>query len=161
MASNLAINNRFDTVLTESGHVETCCITAREKLEVGDYEGGVRVLRPWWEVGQWPKQIGLNNAAAAELLLTAGTLSGLLASTNQLAVGQASSEALLSGSVALFEQLGDRERASEARIELGWCYFWQGSFDLARASLRSSFETLGTEQTELRSAPSYDSKKRL
>ena len=151
MGSKLTAKSIFEAAITESERVEACCTLAREKLEIGDYDGGVLVLQPWWEVGQWPRQANLDNKAAAELLLTAGTLSGLLASTNQFAGGQRPAEALLSGSIALFEQLGSRNRASEGRIELGWCYFWQGLFDLARVCLRSSFETLSGEQEELRS----------
>jgi len=139
------------TGLSESERVEACCAIARERLEVGDYDGGVAVLKSRWHLGQWPIQAGLNSKAAAELLLTAGTLSGLLASTNQFAGGQRLAEALLSGSIALFEQLGSKDRASEGRIELGWCYFWQGLFDLARASLHSSINNLSDSQTELRS----------
>src|SRR5689334_2982322 len=137
MPHDLAMNNDVRTDLTESARVEAACITAREMLEIGDYDGGVASLERWWQIGQWPTQVGLNNSAAAELLLTAGTLSGLLASTNQFAGSQRLPEALLSGSIALFEQLGSRDRAAEGRIELGWCYFWQGLFNLAHASLRS------------------------
>jgi signal transduction histidine kinase/CheY-like chemotaxis protein len=150
MVSNQLVDKR-QTGLTESEHVEACCAIAREKLEVGDYDAGVAVLQRWWRVGQWPIQTGLNSKAAAELLLTAGTLSGLLASTNQFAGGQRPAEALLSGSIALFEQLGSKDRASEGRIELGWCYFWQGLFELAQSSLRSSIDVLSDAQTELRS----------
>ena len=139
------------TGLTESERVESYCAIARERLEVGDYDGGVAVLQSRWHLGQWPIQAGLNSKASAELLLTAGTLSGLLASTNQFTGGQRLAEALLSGSIALFEQLGSKDRASEGRIELGWCYFWQGLFDLARASFRSSIDSLSDSQTELRS----------
>jgi signal transduction histidine kinase/ActR/RegA family two-component response regulator len=58
---------------------------------------------------------------------------------------------LLNGSIALFEQMRQTARASEARIELACCYFWQGLFDLARAALRDSLEILPEEHTELRS----------
>jgi signal transduction histidine kinase/ActR/RegA family two-component response regulator len=80
-----------------------------------------------------------------------GILSGLIASTKQLPGGQRPSEGLLNGSIALFEQMKETARASEARIELACCYFWQGLFDLARASLRSSLEILDQKDTELRS----------
>ena len=88
MASNLAFNKVSEHCLAESEKVEDCCRIAREKLEIGDYEGGVTLLEPWWRIGQWPTQAGLTYKAAAELLLTAGMLSGLLASTNQLSGGQ-------------------------------------------------------------------------
>jgi signal transduction histidine kinase/CheY-like chemotaxis protein len=78
-------------------------------------------------------------------------LSGLISSTKQIPGGHKPAEGLLNGSIALFEQIGAKERASEARVELACCYFWQGLFDLARAVLRSSLNTLNENQTELRS----------
>ncbi len=81
----------------------------------------------------------------------AGTFSGLIASTKQIPGGQRPAEGLLNGSIALFEQMQEAARASEARIELACCYFWQGLFDLARAILQSSLDTLPKEQTESRS----------
>lgn len=136
--------------LTASEKVEACCTIAREKLEIGDYDAGVEALQPWWDLGNWPRHNGLTNRAAAELLLTAGTLSGWIASTKQSNGGQKPAEALLSGAVALFEQMGERSRASEGRIELACCYFWQGLFDLARASLHSSLEAITEREKELR-----------
>ncbi len=151
MASKLTLSKDQALPLTETERVEACCALAREKLEIGDYDGGVATLRRWWMFGEWPKQTGLTHKAAAELLLTAGILSGLIASTKHCAGGQRPAEELLSGAIALFEQMGDSARASEGRIELGWCYFWHGLFDLARASLSSSLTTLGSAQPKLRS----------
>ena len=151
MVSELAVKIMPKASLSESERVEASCIIARAKLEVGDYECGLAALQPWWKVGRWPIQSGLTDHASAELLLTAGMLSGLLASTNQFAGGQRPAEALLSGSIALFEQLGNRPRAAESRIELGWCYFWQGLFDLAGTSLRTAFQSLSSDQRELQS----------
>src|ERR1044072_4615539 len=128
--------------LDDTGRVEACCIIAREKLESGDYEAGLIVLKPWWNFGEWPRHNGLPDFVAAELLLTTGILSGWIASTKQTHGGQKPAEALLSGAVALFEQMGKKSRAAEGRIELACCYFWQGLFDLARTSLQSSFSIL-------------------
>jgi signal transduction histidine kinase/ActR/RegA family two-component response regulator len=151
MATNLAVNNHPASLANESEHVEAACDTARQKLEVGDYNGGVKALSRWWSLGSWPRHSYLTNRASAELLLMTGTLSGLIASTKHLPGGQRPAEGLLNGSVALFEQMQQTARASEARIELACCYFWQGLFDLARATLRSSLEMLNERDTELRS----------
>jgi len=128
--------------LTVSEQVEACCSIARERLEAGDYDEGCAALKQWWTVGEWPNQGGLSQSAAAELLLTAGTLAGWIASTRQIVGGQKNAERLLSGAVALFEHLAETTRSAEGRIELGYCYYRQGLFDLARITLRSSLNDL-------------------
>jgi len=92
---------------------------ARESSDLGDYDAGCAALQPWWTIGEWPKQVGLSQLAAAELLLTAGTLSGWVASTRQVDGGQNCAERLLSGAVALFDHLGETARSGEGRAELG------------------------------------------
>ena len=138
-------------VLSPSEQVLAHCAIAREKLEVGDYEAGCLVLQPWWKLGEWPEQTGLSNAAAAELLLTAGTLSGWVASSEQILGGRKPAEALLSGSIAMFQQLGENVRVAEGRIELACCYYYQGSFDLARATLHRALSAVTQNERELRS----------
>ena len=151
MATTLALTDEALPRANESDRVQVACSTARQRLEVGDYNGGVRALSPWWSIGNWPRHSCLNDRASAELLLMTGILSGLIASTKQLPGGQRPAEGLLNGAIALFEQMRETARASEARIELACCYFWQGLFDHARAALRGSLKMLLEEQTELRS----------
>jgi len=151
MVNKFARQNYLSGSLSESETVEGCCAIARDKLEIGDYDAGVTALSCWWDLGSWPRLSHLNNKASAELLLIAGTLSGLIASTIQSPGGQRPAEGLLNGSIALFEQLGETTRAAEGRIELACCYFWQGLFDLAQSILRSSLAVLPDAQTELRS----------
>jgi signal transduction histidine kinase/ActR/RegA family two-component response regulator len=136
--------------LTVSEQVEACCTIARERLEAGDYDLGCAALKQWWTVGEWPYQGGLTQSAAAELLLTAGTLAGWIASTRHIEGGQKNAERLLSGAIALFEHLGDSTRSAEGQVELGYCYYRQGLFDLARSTLRSSLSNLTESDTELR-----------
>ncbi len=136
--------------LTLSEQVQACCAIAREKLEIGDYGAGCAALQPWWTIGEWPKQEGLGAAAAAELLLTAGTLNGWVASTRQIGGGQKCAERLLSGAIVLFDHLGEKSRSAEGRVELGFCYYRQGLFDLARNTLRSSLNDLTDEEMELK-----------
>jgi signal transduction histidine kinase/FixJ family two-component response regulator len=136
--------------LTLSEQAQASCTIAREKLEVGDYDAGCAALWPWWRIGEWPKQAGLSQLAAAELLLTAGTLSGWVASTRHVDGGQNCAERLLSGAVALFDNLGEAAKSGESRAELGYCYYRQGLFDLARATLRSSLNDLHDREFELK-----------
>ncbi len=136
--------------MTLSEQVEACCSIARERLEAGDYDEGCAALQPWWTVGEWPKQDGLSQLAAAELLLTSGTLAGWVASTRQIVGGQKSAERQLSGAIALFDHLGEPTRCAEGRVELGYCYYRQGLFDLARSTLRSSLNELTGLDIELK-----------
>jgi hypothetical protein len=123
------------------------CDVAREKLELGDYDAGCTVLQPWWTLGEWPRLLGLSTPASAELLFVAGTLSGWVASSKRIPGGRKPAEALLSGSIAIFEQLHERTRAAEGRIELACCYYHQGAFDLARTTLQCALTT-GRSRTQ-------------
>ncbi|HEY8188354.1 MAG TPA: ATP-binding protein [Pyrinomonadaceae bacterium] len=136
--------------LSLSEEVRACCTIAREKLESGDYEAGCVALQPWWTIGEWPRQEGLNTLAAAELLLIAGTLDGWVASTRQVVGGQRCAERLLSGAIVLFDHLGEKTRSAEGHIELGFCYYRQGLFDLARNTLRSALNDLADTEIELK-----------
>ena len=142
---------KAESSLTTSEHVLACCAIAREKLELGDYDAGCEALQPWWILGKWPQQSGLGNLAAAELLLVAGTLSGWVASCKHVPGGRKPAEALLSGSIAIFEQLHEEIRAAEGRIELACCYYQQGAFDLARTTLRHALMALPEDERDLRS----------
>jgi signal transduction histidine kinase/ActR/RegA family two-component response regulator len=133
-----------------SEQVLACCAIAREKLELGDYDAGCAALQAWWTLGTWPQLKGLNNLASAELLLVSGTLSGWVASSKRIVGGRKPAEALLSGAIAIFELEGRIDRAAEGRIELACCYYHQGVFDLARATLQSALETLPEQELELR-----------
>ncbi|HSS22739.1 MAG TPA: ATP-binding protein [Pyrinomonadaceae bacterium] len=136
--------------VTVSEHVLKSCHLAHDKLELGDYDAACAALQPWWEFGEWPKQAGLSQIAAAELLLTAGTLSGWVASTRQVDGGQNCAERLLSGAVVMFDHLGETARSGEGRAELGYCYYRQGLFDLARNELRASLNDLTDREIELK-----------
>ena len=138
-------------LLNQSEQVLACCAIAREKLETGDYESGCAALEPWWKLGQWPDQRGLSNPAVAELLLVAGTLSAWVASSQKMPGGRKPAEALLSGSIAIFEQLGQTNGAAEGRIELAWGYYHQGAIDLAEITLRTALECLNDDEPELKS----------
>ena len=136
--------------LTETEHVLACCTIAREKLEIGDYEGGCAVLSPWWEFGAWPSQTGLDQLTAGELLLVAGSLTNSVARAKRISGGQRWAEALLSGAIALFDYLGERTKAVEAHIELGCCYYHQGFFELAHSTLKGCVSRLTNDDSELR-----------
>src|SRR5215212_8428257 len=109
----------------ESEQVLACCTIARQKIEIGDYDAGCAVLSRWWGLGDWPTQRGLEPVAAAELLLTAGSLTNSVVRVKRMVGVHRLAETLISGAIALFEHLGESTRAIQARIELGCCYYHQ------------------------------------
>ncbi len=139
------------SLLTTAEEIQIYCAVAREQIDGGNYEAACAVLERWWTFGEWPKLEGLNLDSSADLLFTTGALAGCVASTRQVPKGQKHAEALLNGSIALFEQLGSKTRAAEGRIELGRCYYREGLFDLARDTFESALYALPDKELELRS----------
>lgn len=136
--------------LSSTEQVLACCAIAREKIQIGDYDGGCAALADWWSFGQWPDQRGLDRVGAAELLLISGALTDAMARAKRIVGGQRFAEALISGAIALFDHLADHNKAIEARIELGCCYYHQGLFDIAHSTLSSCINGLTNKEYELR-----------
>ena len=57
----------------------------------------------------------------------------------------------MSGSIGIFEHVGAKRRAAEARIELALSYYRQGMFSISRNSLLRVLGELNAEDSELRS----------
>ena len=150
MLETRLLDHIYTSDLSPSEMVEACCTLAREQLEIGDFDAGCAALNRWWSLGEWPRLDGLSQLAAAELLLTAGTLSGWVASTKHVQGGQKAAENLLSAAKAFFGFVSNRARASEAQIELAYCYFRQGLFDLSRSTLRSGLNGVPTSEIDLK-----------
>lgn len=136
---------------TRSEQVQVSCAIARDQIDIGNYDAACKVLQKWWAFGEWPNVHSLNEGSCADLLFTAGELAGCVASTRQVPRGQKHGEALLSGSIAVFEQLSCSRRAAEARIELALCYYRQGLFDIGRSTLLKVLEVLLADDNDLRS----------
>lgn len=137
--------------LTPAEEVQVFCTVAREQIEAGNFEAACMVLQRWWTIGEWPKVEGLEPASSADLLFTTGALAGWLASSRQVPKGQKHAQALLNGSIALCQQLGLKTRCAEGKIELAYCYYREGLFDLARSTLQEAIRGLPREESEIRS----------
>ena len=137
--------------LTPAEEVQVFCTVAREQIEAGNFEAACMVLQRWWTIGEWPKVEGLEPASSADLLFTTGALAGWLASSRQVPKGQKHAQALLNGSIALCQQLGLKTRCAEGKIELAYCYYREGLFDLARSTLQEAIQTIAKEDSDLRS----------
>ncbi len=141
----------FTRKLTPNEEVQIFCTIAREQIEVGNYEAGCLMLQRWWLPGEWPKLDDLSSRAAADLLFTTGSLAGCLSSTGSMRRGQKHAETLLSGSFSMFEHLGARRMAAEARIELALSYYRQGMFEVTRRTLSSVLAELQPGDNDLKS----------
>ncbi|MFN2510726.1 MAG: winged helix-turn-helix domain-containing protein [Pyrinomonadaceae bacterium] len=137
--------------LTPAEEVQVFCTVAREQIEAGNFEAACVVLQRWWTIGEWPRVEGLDLHSSADLLFTTGSLAGWIASSRQVPKGQKHAQTLLSGSIALFEQLGLKTRGAEGRIELAYCYYREGLFDLARSTLQAAILELSNEDSDLTS----------
>jgi CheY-like chemotaxis protein/predicted negative regulator of RcsB-dependent stress response len=131
-----------DSALTNEGAWQRCEL-ARKLEEAGDYEAAQDVLDELWpRLGERPQIQGLDRRAAGEVLLRVGVLTGWLGSAKQIQSAQETAKNLISESQAIFESLQEAQRVAEALTELAYCYWREGAFDEARASLHSALTEL-------------------
>ncbi|HSK63248.1 MAG TPA: tetratricopeptide repeat protein, partial [Pyrinomonadaceae bacterium] len=136
--------------LTPAEEVQILCSIARDQMAIGNYEAAGLILRQWAALGKWPQLDYINGYAAADLLFTSGTLFGFIAGSKPVLHGHRHAEALLNGSIALFEHLGIKSRAVEARVELTRCYYRQGLLDIARQTGLAALSQLPSDEMELK-----------
>ncbi len=136
--------------LTPTEEIQTLCSVARDQIAIGNYEAARLVLLRWSTPGKWPKLNDLNPHAAADLLFTLGTLYAWHAATKHVMYGHKQAEIFLSGSIAIFEQLGVKTRSTEAKVELARCFYRQGLFDIARATLAEACPEIPDDELELK-----------
>lgn len=112
------------------------CRVAADLIHAWQYEKAREALGELWQgVGERPNLEGLADKTAAEVLLQAGVLSGWL---GKVKGAQEAAKDLISESATLFENLGDSDRAANARADLAICYWREGAYTEARAVLESA-----------------------
>lgn len=127
------------------------CTLAQELEKAGSYETARQALGELWRgIGVRPAVEGFEAATQAVILLRAGVLSGWLGSAHQVAGSQDAAKDLISESRSLFAALDEMGRASEAEIELAWCYWREGYYDEARVMLSHALDGLPDSEVELR-----------
>jgi tetratricopeptide (TPR) repeat protein len=115
------------------------CRVAADLTHTGQHEKARGALGELWRgVGERPNVEGLAERTAAEVLLQAGVLSSRIGTTGQVAGAQDAAKDLVSESAALFEKLGELNKAADARADLALCYWREGAYDEARAVLESA-----------------------
>ncbi|MCA1618243.1 MAG: hypothetical protein LC795_02800 [Acidobacteria bacterium] len=109
---------------------------AADLIHKGQYEAARESLGDLWRgVGQRPHLEGLGESVSAEVLLQAGVLSGWL---GKVKGAQDAAKDLIGESAALFERLGESNRAAAARAELALCYWREGAYSEARVMLEQA-----------------------
>ena len=127
------------------------CSVAAELIHVGNFEDAQEALGGLWRgVGNGPDLEGLSGAAAAEVLLQSGVLSGWLGSVRQMPEAQERAKDLLSAALRGFESEGRTVKVAEVQHELGMCYFRLGAYDEARVVLQEALERVEDEAAELK-----------
>jgi tetratricopeptide (TPR) repeat protein len=100
-------------------------------------------MRPLWKgVGKRPDTTGLHPSVAAELLLCVGTLTCWIASKDQSKEGQETAKNLISEGLAYYESIQDIVKIAAARIELAYCYWYEGDLNEARIWFTEALQKL-------------------
>ena len=138
--SSLSVDNR----------VELCCEATRELENRGEYEEAQKVLRDYWpRIGDMPNLAGLEENTAAELLLRAGVLTGIIGAYRPLPEAQEIAKDLITRSRSLFQSRHNQKKIAEAEIELAFCHFRAHDVNEARVCLKHALSLLTTD-SELR-----------
>ncbi len=142
-----------DAQLDQSARALLRCQFSKQLEDEGDYEGARAALGPLWQrVGERPRLEGLNERAAAEVLLRVAALTGWLGRARQIVGAQERAKDLVGESAARFESLGDAEKIAEAQLELARCYWREGALDEARLVLRDLLARLADKRNEQKAA---------
>jgi tetratricopeptide (TPR) repeat protein len=100
-------------------------------------------MRPLWKgVGHRPDTTGLHASVAAELLLCVGILTCWIASKDQSKEGQETAKNLISEGIAYYESIQDVMKIAAGRIELAYCYWYEGELNEARIWFTEALQKL-------------------
>jgi len=134
--------------LNECAHLR--CRLARHQEWAGDFDAAREALSDLWQgVGARPILEGLDDETTAQVLLRVGALTGWIGSAGQIEGSQEAAKDLISESLRIFEGLGRRIKVGEAHSDLALCYWREGAFDEARATLQmalAEFDEADIEQ---------------
>lgn len=129
--------------LSVGGRAELCCKLAREFENRGDYAEACEVMAAFWpRIGDRPELEGLAQPVAAEVLLRAGVLTGIVGSSRQITDAQETAKNLISESLTIFQSRKLKNKVAEAQIELALCYWRTGDYNNAADLLKLAFEHL-------------------
>ena len=129
--------------LSVDRRAELCCEATRELENKGEYEEAQKVLRDYWpRIGEAPNVAGLEESTAAELLLRAGVLTGIIGAYRQIPGAQETAKDLITQSHTIFESRQVIKKIAEARTELALCYWRTDDLNEARDCLTEALALL-------------------
>lgn len=119
--------------LTVDDRAQSACEIAKELEYKGEYERARQALEAYWpRIGEHPRINDLGAGTAAEVLMRAGVLTGIIGSKQQIADAQETAKNLISESLAIFQSKDDGKKIAEAQTELALSYWRTGEFNEAR-----------------------------
>jgi tetratricopeptide (TPR) repeat protein len=123
-----------------------CCELAKEFEYKGEYEEARKALSRYWQrIGEQPNVAGLERTSAADLLLRAGVLTGIIGSKNQIVNTHEAAKDLITESLHIFESIPYPKKIAEAQTELALCYWRTGEYDNASGLLKLALNQLNTD----------------
>jgi tetratricopeptide (TPR) repeat protein len=126
-----------------------CARAALRHEELGEFDRAVESLLPFWGgPGYEPQVADLNAAAAAAILLRAGSLTAWVGSQRQVEGWQEKAKDLLTRSADAFASLGDFKGQADAEKHLGTCYWRAGAFSEARIVFSQAIARVGRGGSE-------------
>jgi two-component system chemotaxis response regulator CheY len=141
--SNQLLNQIADPSLSQDERARLRCQLAKQLEDVGNYEAAREAMGELWPRFEGrPVLDELSAAVAAEVLLRVGVLTGWIGSVKQIEGTQETAKNLISESLARFEALQDIKKAAEAQMELGHCYWREGTYNEARIWLIEALDRL-------------------
>lgn len=144
--SSQLLHRIADPTLTHNERARLRCQLAKELAYVGNYEAAREAMGELWSrVGERPVLDGLEEAAAAEVLLRVGALTGWIGSVKQIEGAQETAKNLISESLTIFETLQNTAKAAEAQAEIALCYWRQGAHSEARVWLQEALNRLSAD----------------
>ncbi len=140
-----------DSTLSYSERARVRCQLAKQLEEAGNYEAAREAMSELWRgVGHSPVIQDLDKAAAGDVLLRAGVLTGWIGSCKQIEGAQEVAKNLISESIRSFERIQDIEKIAEAETDLAICYWREGTYDNARVLLNGALSRLTDKDSEIK-----------
>lgn len=130
-----------DPTLSRDRRAELRCSLASELCHKGQYEEAQQALGELWPgIGERPQTEKLSPVVGAEVILQCGILSGWLGTTRPIPGAQEKAKDLIFEALRMFQANRIQSKISEAKYELGVCYWREGAYEEARIILREALE---------------------